>query len=151
MPSMVGSPAPRRIQENSKPILAIRLFERSKSMTDKPVFVMCYCTGECPGFQSLNLWQLVNRVRNEMDVEFAIVHPQLCVDDGERFWKHVGRPGAKYLVGGCDPRMQRKMYKDALAEVGLDFDQQVTAMDLRNMETEVAINKVSETLAQMGK
>jgi heterodisulfide reductase subunit A-like polyferredoxin len=120
-------------------------------MTDKPVFVMCYCTGECPGFQSLNLWQLVNRVRNEMDVEFAVVHPQLCVDDGERFWKHFAKPDTKYLVGGCDPRMQRKMYKDALAEVGLDFDQQVTAMDLRNMETEAAINKVSDTLAQMGR
>jgi heterodisulfide reductase subunit A-like polyferredoxin len=117
--------------------------------SNKPVFVMCYCTGECPGFQTLNLWQLVNRARNEMDVEFAIVHPQLCVDDGERFWQYFAKPGVKYLVGGCDPRMQRKMYKDALAEVGVDFDQQVTAIDLRNMETEAAINKVQETLAQM--
>lgn len=116
----------------------------------KPVFVMCYCTGECPGFQTLNLWQLVNRARNEMEVEFAIVHPQLCVDDGERFWKHFAKPGQKYLVGGCDPRMQRKMYKDALAEVGADFDAQVTAIDLRNMETEAAIEKVRETLTGMG-
>ena len=116
----------------------------------KPVFVMCYCTGECPGFQALNLWQLVNRARNEMNVEFAVVHPQLCVDDGERFWQYFAKPGVKYLVGGCDPRMQRKMYKDALAEVGVDFDQQVTAVDLRNMETEAAINKVRETLASMG-
>lgn len=119
-------------------------------MSEKPIFVMCYCTGECPGFQSLNLWQLVNRARNEMDVEFAIVHPQLCVDDGERFWRDFAKPGQKYLVGGCDPRMQRKMYKDALAEVGVDFDQQVTAIDLRNMETEAAISKVRESLAGMG-
>jgi heterodisulfide reductase subunit A-like polyferredoxin len=118
-------------------------------MSDKPIFVMCYCTGECPGFQSLNLWQLVNRARNEMEVEFAIVHPQLCVDDGERFWRDFAKPGQKYLVGGCDPRMQFKMYKDALAEVGVEFDQQVTAIDLRNMETEAAINKVSETLDEM--
>lgn len=118
--------------------------------TNKPVFVMCYCTGECPGFQSLNLWQLVNRTRNELDVEFAIVHPQLCVDDGERFWEYFAKPGQKYLVGGCDPRMQRKMYKDALAGAGADFDSQVTAIDLRNMETEEAISKVSETLTKMG-
>jgi heterodisulfide reductase subunit A-like polyferredoxin len=97
----------------------------------------------------LNLWQLVNRARNEMEVEFAIVHPQLCVDDGERFWRDFAKPGQKYLVGGCDPRMQFKMYKDALAEVGVEFDQQVTAIDLRNMETEAAINKVSETLDEM--
>lgn len=117
--------------------------------SNKPVFVMCYCTGECPGFQSLNLWQLVNRTRNEMDVEYAIVHPQLCVDDGERFWKDFAKPGKKYLVGGCDPRMQRKMYKDVLTDVGADFDSQVTAIDLRNMETEDAIAKVRETLLNM--
>lgn len=121
-----------------------------KQASNKPVFVMCYCTGECPGFQSLNLWQLVNRTRNEMDVEFAVVHPQLCVDDGERFWQYFAKPGQKYLVGGCDPRMQRKMYKDALADAGADFDSQVTAIDLRNMETDDAIKKVGETLAKMG-
>ncbi|MFN3308245.1 MAG: hypothetical protein ACK44E_03470 [Anaerolineales bacterium] len=116
----------------------------------KPIFVMCYCTGECPGFQSLNLWQLVNRVRNEMDVEFAVVHPQLCVDDGERFWSFIGKPGVKYVVGGCDPRMQRKMYKDVLEQVGVDFDTQITALDLRNMQTEEAIGKVKEALTQIG-
>jgi hypothetical protein len=55
-------------------------------MAGKPRFVMCICTGECPGFKSLDLWQLINRVRTELDVEYAIVHPQLCVDDGDRFW-----------------------------------------------------------------
>jgi hypothetical protein len=34
--------------------------------------------------------------------------------------------------------------------VGVDFDSQITAIDLRNMETEQAIAKVKETLAQMG-
>jgi hypothetical protein len=71
------------------------------------------------------------------------------VDDGERFWEYFAKPGVKYLVGGCDPRMQRKMYKDSLAEVGVDYDQQVTAIDLRNLETDAAINKVQETLQEM--
>lgn len=118
-------------------------------MAEKPIFVMCYCTGECPGFQDLNLWRLVNRVRNEMDVEFAIVHPQLCVDDGDRFWRYFGKPGHRYVVGGCDPRMQRKMFKDTLADLGIDFDKQVVTLDLRNMSTEEAINKVSQALSDM--
>lgn len=118
-------------------------------MAEKPIFVMCYCTGECPGFQSLNLWQLVNRVRNEMDVEFDVVHPQLCVDDGDRFWRDFAKPGNRYIVGGCDPRMQRKMYKDALAAVGVDFDEAVVALDLRNLDTEDAISKVGETVAEL--
>ena len=116
---------------------------------EKPIFVMCFCTGECPGFQNLDLWKLVNRVRNEMDVAFDLVHPQLCVDDGERFWRYFAKPGYRYIVGGCDPRMQRKMFKDALAEIGVNFDEQVIPLDLRNMTTEEAIDKVGQALAKL--
>ena len=86
-----------------------------------------------------------------MDVEFAIVHPQLCVDDGERFWEYFGKPEQKYLVGGCDPRMQRKMYREALENVGVDFDNQITALDLRSTETDQVIEKVNQTLTEMTK
>ncbi len=36
----------------------------------KPRFIMCICTGQCPGFTSLNLWELINYVRTELDVEY---------------------------------------------------------------------------------
>jgi heterodisulfide reductase subunit A-like polyferredoxin len=104
------------------------------------------CRGDCPGFSQLNVWSLLNYVRTELDVEYAIVHPQLCVDDGDRFWQDIAKPDTKYVVGGCDPKMQRKMYKDAFAAVGADFDTQVTALDLRNMPTEEAMKKVSAVL-----
>ncbi|MCD6079846.1 MAG: hypothetical protein B6D53_01210 [Candidatus Omnitrophica bacterium 4484_49] len=115
----------------------------------KPRFIMCICTGQCPGFSSLDLWQLINTVRGEMDVEYAIVHPQLCVDDGDRFFKDYIKPGVKYVIGACDPKMQRKMFKDAFAEAGGNFDEQVIALDLRNMTTEEAINKVKEALSSL--
>jgi len=120
-------------------------------MSEKPRFVMCICTGECPGFATLNLWSLINRVRNELDVQYAIVHPQLCVDDGDRFWKDYAKPGVTYVVGACDPKMQRKMFKDAFTEVGGDFDQQVVSLDLRNMSTEEAFKKVAETVERLGR
>ena len=107
-----------------------------------PRFVMCFCTGKCPGFDTLDLWDLINYVRNELDVEYAIVHPQLCVDDGDAFWRDYAKPGVKYIVGGCDPRMQRKMYKDALEE-------QVVALDLRNLTTPEAIARVTEAVEKV--
>jgi heterodisulfide reductase subunit A-like polyferredoxin len=118
-------------------------------MDGRPRFVMCICTGECPGFAALDLWRLINQVRNELDVEYAIVHPQLCVDDGDRFWKDYAKPGVTYVVGACDPKMQRKMFRDAFAEVGGDFDQQVVPLDLRNMSTEDAFAKVAETVKML--
>lgn len=115
----------------------------------KPRFVMCICTGECPGFEDLDLWPLMNRVRNELDVEYDIVHPQLCVEDGDRFWHDYAKPGVTYVVGACAPTMQRKMFKDALADVGADFDEQVVPLDLRNMSTEEAFQKVADAVADL--
>ena len=117
-----------------------------------PRFIMCFCTGECPGFAKLELWKLINFVRNELDVEYAIVHPQLCVDDGDRFLRDYLKETDKdkiFIIGGCDPRMQRKMFKDIFAEKGLDFDKQVISLDLRNMETSEAMKKVEEAVGKI--
>jgi heterodisulfide reductase subunit A-like polyferredoxin len=117
----------------------------------KPRFIMCICTGQCPGFASLNLWELINYVRGELDVEYAIVHPQLCVDDGDRFIKDYIKPGVKYVIGACDLKMQRKMFKDAFAEVGANYDEQVISLDLRNMSTQDAMKKVAEAISSIQK
>jgi heterodisulfide reductase subunit A-like polyferredoxin len=117
-----------------------------------PRFIMCFCTGECPGFAKLELWKLINFVRNELDVEYAVVHPQLCVDDGDRFLKDYlkeGKTNIVYVIGGCDPRMQKKMFKDAFQEKGLDIDRQLVSLDLRNMSTEEAMKKVAETVEKL--
>jgi uncharacterized protein YgbK (DUF1537 family) len=45
--------------------------------------------------------------------------------------------------------MQRKMYKDALAAVGADFDKQVIALDLRTMPTEEAMQKVTAAFEKL--
>ena len=114
-----------------------------------PRFVMCFCTGKCPGFDKLDLWDLVNYVRNELDVEYAIIHPQLCVDDGDNFWHDYAKKDVKYVVGGCDRRMQRKMFKDALADVGVTFEEQIVPLDLRNMTTAEAIAKVTKAVEEV--
>lgn len=120
-------------------------------MRGKPRFIMCICTGQCPGFKSLDLWELINFVRGELDVEYAIVHPQLCVDDGDRFIKDYIKPDVKYIIGACDPKMQRKMFKDGFADAGGNYDNQVIPLDLRNMSTEGAMNKVKEALEELMK
>ncbi|MEM2089424.1 MAG: heterodisulfide reductase subunit A-like protein [Thermoproteota archaeon] len=91
-------------------------------------------------------------MRNELDVEYAVVHPQLCVTDGDTFLRDLLKNGDKdsvYVAGGCDPRMQRKMFKDAFIEKELDFDRQVVSLDLRNMETPEAMKKVAETVEKL--
>lgn len=117
-------------------------------MQGKPRFILCNCTGECPGFKDMNFWQLLNYIRNELESEYAVLHPQLCVDDGERFFEEILKPDTLYVVGACDPRMQKKMFRDALEKAGINFDKQVIPLDLRSMTTEQALEKVKQAFAQ---
>ncbi|MFI5107288.1 MAG: hypothetical protein ACHP78_00415 [Terriglobales bacterium] len=117
-------------------------------MNGKPRFILCNCTGECPGFKDMNFWQLLNFIRNELNSEYAVLHPQLCVDDGERFFQEILKPDAIYIIGACDPRMQKKMFRDAFEKAGIDFEKQTVPLDLRSMPTDKAIEKVKEAFAQ---
>jgi len=49
-------------------------------------FIMCVCTGKCPGFAKMDVWDFINRVRIELPVEYGFIHPQLCEEDGDRFF-----------------------------------------------------------------
>ena len=120
-------------------------------MAGKPRFLLCNCTGECPGFKDMNFWQLLNFVRNELESEYAVLHPQLCMDDGERFLVEILKPGERYVIGACDPRMQKKMFRDALEKAGISFEQQVIPLDLRAISTEQAIQKVRQAFAELEK
>jgi len=120
-------------------------------MQGKSRFIMCNCTGECQGFKDMNFWKLLNYVRNELESQYAIIHPQLCVDDGDRFWDDILKPEAMYVIGGCDPRMQKKMFHNAFDKKGIDFDKQVISIDLRNMPTEEAVKKVKDAFEGLSK
>ena len=120
-------------------------------MGEKPRFIVCFCTGACPGFAKLDFWDLVNFVRNALDLEYAIMHPQLCVEDGERFWRDIlseGKKGITYIVGGCDVELQRKLFNRFFREKGLD-EKQLLPLDLKNMETKNAIKKVEEAISKL--
>jgi heterodisulfide reductase subunit A-like polyferredoxin len=142
------SPLAGLLENTAKPKY-MNIHSSERCHMSRPRFVMCVCTGECPGFKDLNVWQLLNYVRNELDVEYAIVHPQLCVDDGDRFWRDVAKAGVHYVVGACDPRMQRKMFSQSFKESGCDFDGQVVSLDLRGISTEAAIEKVRDAVQKL--
>ncbi|MCR6692434.1 MAG: hypothetical protein MRT15_08580 [archaeon YNP-LCB-003-016] len=111
-------------------------------------FLMCICTGECPGFSELtpNIWKFMNRVRLELPVEYAAIHPQLCAPDGDKFLRDVlHNDGSYYIIGGCAPFMQEKMFRDALKDKGVEKGKHI-ALDLRNMKVDDAFNKVAEAV-----
>ncbi|WP_041671354.1 hypothetical protein [Acetobacterium woodii] len=115
-----------------------------------PGFIMCVCTGKCPGFQAMDIWDFINQVRVELPVEYAFIHPQLCEEDGDRFLADFLKAHRKVIIGACAPNMQRKMFKDAFKEAGLNIEEDAVMMDIRDMTNEQAFELVEKKLAEMG-
>ncbi|NHJ38643.1 MAG: hypothetical protein FK731_01325 [Asgard group archaeon] len=113
-------------------------------------FIMCVCTGKCPGFEKLDMWDFVNRVRIELPVEYGFIHPQLCEEDGDRFFLDFLSEGRKYMIAGCAPSMQYKLFRDAFTEKGLEVKKDLIPLDIRNMTTEEAFQLVEKTLDELG-
>jgi len=112
----------------------------------KVSFIFCVCTGKCPGFKDLDMWDFINIIRAEYPVEYAFIHPMLCDEDGERFFADLLRKDRLYVVGGCAPVMQKKLFRDAFAKAGLDVNKDLVSLDVRNMTTEKALETVKKAL-----
>jgi heterodisulfide reductase subunit A-like polyferredoxin len=86
----------------------------------------------------------------ELPVEYAFIHPQLCEEDGDRFLADFLKSHRKVIIGACAPNMQKKMFKDAFKEAGLDIMEAAVMLDIRDMTNEEAFEKVEEKLEEMG-
>lgn len=115
-----------------------------------PGFIMCVCTGKCPGFQAMDIWDFINQVRVELPVEYAFIHPQLCEEDGDRFLADFLKAHRKVVIGACAPNMQRKMFKDAFKDAGLDIEKDAVMLDIRDMTNEKAVEVVNDALEKLG-
>ena len=115
-----------------------------------PGFIMCVCTGKCPGFQAMDIWDFINQVRVELPVEYAFIHPQLCEEDGDRFLADFLKSHRKVIIGACAPNMQRKMFKDAFKEAGFNIEEDAVMLDIRDMTNEKAFEVVENKLEEMG-
>jgi heterodisulfide reductase subunit A-like polyferredoxin len=116
---------------------------------DKKVgFIFCVCTGKCPGFKDMDMWDFINTIRATYPVEYAFIHPMLCDEDGDRFFQDFLRKDRRYFIAGCAPIMQRKLFRDAFARTGLDINQDLVSLDVRNMTTQKALETVKKTLEE---
>ncbi|WP_346353338.1 hypothetical protein [Azotosporobacter soli] len=116
----------------------------------RPGFIMCVCTGKCPGFSQMDIWDFINQVRVELPVEYGFIHPQLCEEDGDRFLADLLKADRPMVIGACAKNMQMKMFRDAFKEAGLDITKDLVALDIRDMNTQDAVKKVEKALEEMG-
>lgn len=115
-----------------------------------PGFIMCVCTGKCPGFKAMDIWDFINQVRVELPVEYGIIHPQLCEEDGDRFLADYLQANRKVIIGACAPNMQKKMFKQAFKDADMDVEKDAVMLDIRDMTNEKAFDVVKNALKELG-
>jgi heterodisulfide reductase subunit A-like polyferredoxin len=98
----------------------------------------------------MDIWDFINRARVELPVEFAVIHPQLCEEDGDRYLADALQAKRPLVIAGCAPNMQYKLFRDAFAERGMDVKRDMRPVDVRDMTTEAAVEKVATALREMG-
>ncbi len=114
--------------------------------------LLCVCQGTCPAFANANIFEVANALRHEKLVDWVGIHPQLCADDGDAYLHMILR-GAEDLdqlfIGACDPVMQRKMFREAMAAAGFDQARAI-GIDIRNQTTEQMIEALKSAIAASG-
>ncbi|MCL2319383.1 MAG: heterodisulfide reductase subunit A-like protein [Treponema sp.] len=117
---------------------------------EKYGFILCVCTGKCPGFKAMDIWDFINQVRVELPVEYGFIHPQLCEEDGDRFLADYLKTRRKLIIGACAPNMQKKMFKQAFLDAGLEMEKDAVMLDIRNMTNGQAFETVKNALEKLG-
>ena len=114
--------------------------------------LFCVCLGTCPSFKDTNEYEVLNAIRREKLVDWVGIHPQLCSTDGDEYLKTLlsNSNVDELYVAGCDPVMQKKMFRDAFDAAGFDRDKHI-GIEVRNMRTEEVIGTIKKTIQERDK
>jgi len=98
----------------------------------------------------MDIWDFINQVRAILPVEYGFIHPQLCEEDGDRFLADFLQARRKVVIAACAPNMQRKMFRQAFLEAGMEMEKDCAMIDIRELSTEAAYEKVQKALSELG-
>jgi heterodisulfide reductase subunit A-like polyferredoxin len=115
--------------------------------------LLCNCKGLCPSFKNSDMNTLPFEVESELDVQYTIVHPQLCGQGGNQALADALKSADEdtyILSGACAPEAQEKLFKKILRTSGFPPERFVT-LDIRGTDNEGIVarlrQKVEEVLA----
>jgi heterodisulfide reductase subunit A-like polyferredoxin len=115
--------------------------------------LLCNCKGLCPSFKDSDFNTLPFEVESELDVKYAVVHPQLCGQGGNEALADILRESAKdpetYIVSGaCAPEAQYKLFQKLLRRTGFD-PKRFVPVDIRGTNNDGILAAIGEKVAAL--
>ncbi|HEY6944430.1 MAG TPA: hypothetical protein VI431_04760 [Candidatus Acidoferrum sp.] len=110
--------------------------------------LLCNCKGLCQSFKDSDFNTLPFQLESELDVKYAVLHPQLCGQGGNEILADIFRESAKepetYIVSGaCAPEAQHKLFQKLMRKTGFNPTHFV-AVDIRGKDNDGILAVVKE-------
>jgi heterodisulfide reductase subunit A-like polyferredoxin len=100
--------------------------------------LLCNCKGLCPSFKNADMNTMPFQVESELDVQYTVLHPQLCGQGGNAVLSEVlsnADNDTYVLSGACAPEAQEKLFKKLLRVTGFPPERFI-ALDIRGTNNE---------------
>lgn len=110
--------------------------------------LMCNCKGLCDSFKSTDMNTLPFEVESELNVQYSVLHPQLCGQGGNAVLTDILREAAAdsetyVMIGACAPEAQAKLFKKVMREAGFD-DKRLVPLDIRGTDNAGIMARLKE-------
>jgi heterodisulfide reductase subunit A-like polyferredoxin len=91
-------------------------------------------------------------IESDLDVDYAIVHPQLCGMGGARVMEDALRsaetdPDTFVIVGACEPEAQLKLFQKLFCKTGFGQDH-FLPVDIRGATNREILERLGEKLRE---
>jgi heterodisulfide reductase subunit A-like polyferredoxin len=91
-------------------------------------------------------------IESELDVDYALVHPQLCGVGGNRVMEDVLRsaeddPDTFVIVGACEVEAQQKLFQKLFRKTSFQQDH-FAALDIREATNEGILARLREKVEE---
>lgn len=115
--------------------------------------LLCNCKGLCPSFKDTDMNTLPFEIESELDVQYSVLHPQLCGQGGNALLTEILREAAAepdtYVVSGaCAPEAQSKLFKKILRVTGFD-GRRFVGVDIRKTDNDGILAVLKEAVERI--
>jgi hypothetical protein len=154
--------AKKRETAAPKPKTELRVIAKADPPREKPQSglhmmkiktIICNCKGINLAFKNADMNTLPFELESELDLNYAVVHPEICGPGGSNLLHEIlGGPAVDsdtYVVCcGCASEMQSKLLTKVIRKT--DFDpNHFIAIDIQGLTNEAIVTRVKERVTQV--
>ena len=115
--------------------------------------LLCNCKGLCPSFKNSDMNTLPFQVESELEVQYTVLHPQLCGQGGNDALMDAMKTADKdtyILCGACAPEAQEKLFKKVMRNTGFPPERFIP-IDIRMTDNEGILKRLREKVEDLVK